>query len=226
VLAADLWAVVASVVLVAAVVFSPAGTVRPLAIAVGLPFVLVVPGYALVSAVFPRAGETASLSSGTSWLARLGLSVVGSVVAVALVGGVLDFTVWGFQRTPVVAGLCLFTLAHSLVAAVPLSVAVLAVAWYRGHSQVGFAFGLGYASHLLGDTYVALYHWRVGEFTFLLWPILPAYPYDDFGGFVDFAAQLELTRGLLLAGLVSAAVGALFLAHFARAPWLPAPRSN
>ncbi|WP_277541527.1 DUF1616 domain-containing protein [Haloarcula laminariae] len=120
VLAVDLLAVVASVALVALVAFSPAGAVRPLAIAVGLPFVLFVPGYALVSAVFPRAGETAlGPGTGTAWLARLGLSVIGSVVAVASVGGVLDFTVWGFGRTPVIAGLCLFTLVST------------AVAWYR-----------------------------------------------------------------------------------------------
>ncbi|KAA9396687.1 DUF1616 domain-containing protein [Haloarcula sp. CBA1130] len=119
-LTADLLAVVASVVLVAAVVFSPAAAVRPLAVAVGLPFVLIVPGYALVSAVFPRAGEAAvGPISGTSWLARLGLSIIGSVVAVAVVSGVLDFTVWGFGRTPVMVGLCWSTLVTT------------AVAWYR-----------------------------------------------------------------------------------------------
>ena len=117
---ADLVAVMVAVALVAALVVSPLGAVRPVAVAVGLPFVLLVPGYALVSAVFPAAGETAPLSQRTtSWVGRLGLSVGGSVVAVAAVGGVLDFTVWGFRREAVVAGLCLFTLA------------AVAVAWYR-----------------------------------------------------------------------------------------------
>ena len=117
---ADLGAVVVAVVVLAVVVFSPLGTVRPLAIVVGLPFVLLVPGYALVSAVFPAAGETGPLPARTtSWVGRLGLSVGGSVVAVAVVGGTLDFTVWGFQREAVVAGLGLFTLAAT------------GVAWYR-----------------------------------------------------------------------------------------------
>lgn len=117
---ADLGVVVAAVALVVAVVASPLGAVRPVALVVGLPFVLLVPGYALVAAVFPGAGEAAPTPAATtSWLGRLGLSVGGSVVAVAVVGGVLDFTVWGFQRTAVVAGLCLFTLA------------AVAVAWYR-----------------------------------------------------------------------------------------------
>ena len=117
---ADLLAALASVVVVAVAVFAPVDGLEPLAAAVGLPFVLVVPGYALVAAAFPRTGEaTVGQSRGASWTARLVLSVVGSVVAVAVVGVALDFTVWGFQRTAVVAGLCLFT------------VALTAVAWYR-----------------------------------------------------------------------------------------------
>ncbi|GGO00938.1 DUF1616 domain-containing protein [Haloarcula pellucida] len=114
---ADLLLVVASVVFAAVVAFSPAGAWTPLAIVVGIPFVVLVPGYALVSAVFPRAGEAApGATTRTSWLARLGLSVGGSVVAVAVVGGVLDFTIWGFQRTAVVGGLCLLTLLATAVA--------------------------------------------------------------------------------------------------------------
>jgi len=117
---ADLAAVVVAVALAVVVALSPLGSVRPVAVVVGLPFVLLVPGYALVSAVFPGAGETAPMPDGTtSWLGRLGLSVGGSVVAIAAVGGLLDFTVWGFQREAVVAGLGLFTLAATVVA------------WYR-----------------------------------------------------------------------------------------------
>ena len=119
-LPADLIGVVASVAVALLVVFSPLGDWRPLAVVVGLPFVLLVPGYALVSAAFPRAGELSPGSDRrTSWLARLGLSVAGSGIAIAVVGGVLDFTVWGFQRSAVVAGLSAFTL---------LSVGA---AWYR-----------------------------------------------------------------------------------------------
>jgi uncharacterized membrane protein len=115
---ADLLAVVAGVVSVLAVVFTPLGDWRPLALAVGLSFVLVVPGYALVSAVFPRAGETTP-DGRQSWVSRLLLSVAGSVIAVAVVGVALDFTVWGFQRGAVVLGLSAFSLVAS------------GVAWYR-----------------------------------------------------------------------------------------------
>jgi len=118
------------------------------------------------------------------------------------------------------------SLAHSLVVAVPLCLAVLAVAWYRRHPEVGLAFAVGYATHLFGDVYVALYHWRVEEFTFLLWPFLPAYPYDDFTGFGDFAAGVEVTTPLLAALAVAALGGLVFLVHFLRAPWWLSPRPS
>ena len=111
------------------------------------------------------------------------------------------------------------SLAHSLLFVVPLVGAVFAVSWHRNHPEVGVAFAVGYASHLLGDTYVALYYWRVEELTFLFWPLLAPYPYDDFSGFLDFASQLEVTQGFLVAGLLSIGFGVVFLVQFIRAPW-------
>jgi hypothetical protein len=111
------------------------------------------------------------------------------------------------------------SLAHSLLFVVPLTAVVVAVAWYRHHSEVGLAFGFGYLTHLLGDTYVAIYYWRTEEFSFLLWPVLPPYPYGGFVGFADFAADVELTRPLVVLFLAAVAVGVGFLVHFARAPW-------
>jgi len=111
------------------------------------------------------------------------------------------------------------SLAHSLVLAVPLSLAVLAVARHRGHAEVGLAFAVGYASHLVGDVYVAVYYWRVEEFTFLLWPVLPAYPYDDYAGLGALAGGIELTTPLLSAVGLAVFAGLVFLVHFLRAPW-------
>jgi hypothetical protein len=116
------------------------------------------------------------------------------------------------------------SLAHSLVLVVPLVAAVVAVAWYRHHPEVGLAFGLGYLSHLVGDAYGALYYWRTEELTFLLWPILPPYPYDDFTGFAHFATSVELSLTLVTAFLAAAAVGVVFLVQFYRAPWWQTPR--
>lgn len=120
VLAADLLAVVTSIALMVGVVVTPLGELRVLAIVIGLPFVLLVPGYALVSAVFPRSGElTPDSETGPSWLGRLGGSVAGSGIAIAVVGGLLDFTVWGFERTAILAGLSVFALVATTIA------------WYR-----------------------------------------------------------------------------------------------
>lgn len=54
----DLVAVVVAVVLTVLGVFLPVVNETPLRIVVGLPFVLFVPGYALIAALFPEAGES------------------------------------------------------------------------------------------------------------------------------------------------------------------------
>jgi membrane-bound metal-dependent hydrolase YbcI (DUF457 family) len=74
---------------------------------------------------------------------------------------------WVFHVLP--SGL---SLAHSLLFAVPATVLVLLVAWWRNVSHVGFAFAIGYFSHLLGDV---LYPYLLGRDLiprFLLWPLV------------------------------------------------------
>ena len=113
------------------------------------------------------------------------------------------------------------SLAHSLFLAVPLAFVVLAVAWYRGHPAVGLAFGVGYASHLFGDVYVALYYWRPEEFSFLLWPVLAPYPYDEAINLSGLVDEVAATPSLLVALAAAGVVGLGFLVHFLRAPWYP-----
>lgn len=112
----DLGVVATALVVLLLFVFTRAGESRMVAIAVVLPIVLLAPGYAIVAAVFPRAGETAPGVRGTSFVARLVLSVAGSVVAIALVGIALDFSVWGFQRSAVIVGLAAVTALATAVA--------------------------------------------------------------------------------------------------------------
>ncbi|ELZ24240.1 hypothetical protein C475_13362 [Halosimplex carlsbadense 2-9-1] len=113
---ADLLAA-AGVALVALAVALVPGVPPAVGLVVGVPFVLLVPGYALVAAVFPRAGETTPRGEGSvSWASRLALSVGGSVVAVGAVSGALDFTVWGFARESVTVGLAAFTVLAATVA--------------------------------------------------------------------------------------------------------------
>ena len=144
------------------------------------------------------------------------------------------------------------SLAHSLLLAIPLSLVVLAVAWYRSHPGVGFAFGIGYLSHLFGDVDGALYQWDPEKLTFLLWPVLPPYP-SSFDSVTAALANADVTHtggctfGKIFATpgwqipsvcyshqyqeivqLFAAAVvvGAVFLAHFLRAPWWGRPRAR
>lgn len=70
------------------------------------------------------------------------------------------------------------SLAHSLVVVVPLWMILLAYARLYRRGELGSAFVIGYATHLLGDGYGALVAGRFGEVTFLLWPVLPAPDYE------------------------------------------------
>jgi len=113
--------------------------------------------------------------------------------------------------------------AHSLLVAVPLSVAILAVAWYRSHGEVGVAFWLGYLSHLYGDVDGALSPLEPEKLTFLLWPVLPPYP-TNFSSVPEALRNLDVTEGTTTLFVAASAVGLLFLAHFLRAPWWRSPR--
>ncbi|WP_318568224.1 metal-dependent hydrolase [Salinigranum marinum] len=97
-------------------------------------------------------------------------------------------------------------LAHSVFFAAGLF-AVLWVAarrYDRPHRpHLAAAFGFGHVSHLLGDAVNPVAAGRIGELTFLLWPVFPAttYPSDDIAPWVRivrYYASPELTPGLVL----------------------------
>lgn len=97
------------------------GVPRPLAWPLGIAFLLIVPGYALVSALFPKKPALRSRTGGASlggpsWAARLGLSLVLSVLVVGLVGYLLSVTV-GLTLEPAVLAIDLVTLAGIALAA-------------------------------------------------------------------------------------------------------------
>ena len=95
------------------------------------------------------------------------------------------------------------SLAHSVLFAIPISVAV--VLWFRrrGHGGIGAAFATGYLSHLVADGLSAGLAGHYRSLSFLLWPVLPApdYPVEAFG---DHWHQLSmLLAGLSLEDLVT-----------------------
>lgn len=90
--------------LIAAIIFFPSSVVR---IIVGLPFVLFFPGYALMTALFPR-------RNGVSNTGRLALSFGMSIIIVPLLGLILNYSRWGIRLESVVY----FTAAFILIASV------------------------------------------------------------------------------------------------------------
>lgn len=98
--------VVFSILLLIAVAVSGEGPIR---IALGLIFILFLPGYALIAALFPS-GES------IDWIERLALSFGLSFAVTPLIGLMLNYTPWGIRLEPIVASIALFILGMCGVA--------------------------------------------------------------------------------------------------------------
>jgi len=75
----------------------------------GSVFVLFIPGYVTVEALFPKGRELGSLE-------RFALSVGLSLTLVPLVGLVLNYTPWGIRLTPVIISLTIVTVGLAVLA--------------------------------------------------------------------------------------------------------------
>jgi membrane-bound metal-dependent hydrolase YbcI (DUF457 family) len=94
-------------------------------------------------------------------------------------------------------------LAHSVFFAAGLLAVLWVVARRYDRPTLATAFGFGHVSHLLGDAVNPVAAGRIGELTFLLWPVFPAtiYPSDDVAPWVrivQYYSSPELTPGLVL----------------------------
>jgi uncharacterized membrane protein len=134
-LPADLAATLALVGLTVVAVFAPIISETPLRVGFGLPFVLFVPGYAFIAALFPEAGEdptedeavdhsddetneTGGMSTqGIDGIERVALSFGLSIAIVPLIGLALNFTPWGIRLVPTVLVVSGFTVICVAVAA-------------------------------------------------------------------------------------------------------------
>ena len=96
----DLVIATGCVLLIAAVVlFVP--SLEPIRIILGLPFILLLPGYVLLAALYPRKEELDAIE-------RTALSFGLSIVIVPLIGLALNYSPWGIQLNPVLAFVSLF----------------------------------------------------------------------------------------------------------------------
>jgi uncharacterized membrane protein len=106
----DLWLIgILTIVLAVVIAFFPSTVAR---IILGLPFLLFFPGYALMSALFPKKGSLGGVE-------RVALSFGLSLAVVPLIGLILNFTPWGIRLEPILISLAVFIIVGS------------GVAWYR-----------------------------------------------------------------------------------------------
>jgi len=135
-LPADLAAVLAVVAATCVTVLVPVLNGTPLRVVFGLVFVLFLPGYAFIAALFPEAGtppntlgdeeadagedETSAVlgDRGIDGIERVALSFGLSIAIVPLLGLVLNFTPWGIRLVPVLFTVAGFTVASTVAAAV------------------------------------------------------------------------------------------------------------
>lgn len=121
----DLAVAVLLTLLTGTVVLTPGITGTNLRLVFGIPFLLFLPGYVLVSVLFPRAegAETESsaasrTATGISGFERVSLSVGTSVAVNSMLGFLLNFTPWGIRLLPILVAIYLFTVVTAVVAAV------------------------------------------------------------------------------------------------------------
>jgi len=103
----DLLAVVVlGLALIPFVAIEAAGPVR---IVLGLLFVLFLPGYALIAALFPG-------SKDIDWIERVALSFGLSIAVVPLLGLLLNYTPWGIRLESIITTVLMFTVGMCAVA--------------------------------------------------------------------------------------------------------------
>lgn len=124
-LPADLVAVIGMVLLTDLAVILPVIRETPIRVLLGLPFVIFVPGYAFIAALFPEQGaspvddeaEESERGRGIDGIERVALSFGLSIAIVPLLGLVLNFTPWGIRLRPILLTVSGFTLLSTWVAA-------------------------------------------------------------------------------------------------------------
>ena len=106
------WAILAITgIAVASVVLIRGGPLIYIRYALGALFILFLPGYTLVEALYPRGDELTPLE-------RLALSIGLSLAIEPLIGLILNYTPWGIRLTPILASTAILVLALATLAAV------------------------------------------------------------------------------------------------------------
>jgi uncharacterized membrane protein len=84
--------------------------------ALGIIFILWLPGYALIKALFPAHNPIKEPSENLSNVEQIALSIIMSFAIDALIGFFLNFTPWGIRLTPIALSVLTFVLASATAA--------------------------------------------------------------------------------------------------------------
>jgi len=106
---ADLQCAVIWIVFTVATVYLPVINETPLRVLFALPFILFIPGYLLIAALFPKQDDLDGIE-------RVALSFGLSIAIVPLIGLALNYTPWGIRLDPILTALALFTFGMAGVA--------------------------------------------------------------------------------------------------------------
>lgn len=96
------------VLLSATALYFPVISASPFRVAIALPMILFVPGYALIAALFPSNREIDGIE-------RVALSFGLSIAVAPLIGLALNYTPFGIRLDPIVVSLSAFTLAMIVI---------------------------------------------------------------------------------------------------------------
>ena len=107
----DLIFIVAFVIVSVVIITVPPLNATPIRAVLGFPLLLFLPGYSLVSALFPGKDELDVLE-------RIALSIGLSICIVVFIGLALNYTPWGIRLGPILLALSAFTLIMTAVSAV------------------------------------------------------------------------------------------------------------
>ncbi len=103
-------AVIIFVVVAALFIMVPPLNETPIRAVLGFPLVLFVPGYVLVSALFPEKSELDVIE-------RLALSIGLSICVVVFIGLGLNYTPWGIRLGPILFSIAVFTFVFTAISA-------------------------------------------------------------------------------------------------------------
>jgi hypothetical protein len=115
------WTTILMATITAVIVFTVPENLIPLSyfrIVLGTIFILWLPGYAFVRALFPQHEPTKTNAKNLDAIERIALSLGMSLALVPIVGLLLNYTPWGIRLTPIVLSLLALTIVLATAAAV------------------------------------------------------------------------------------------------------------